>query len=67
MRGCRSQIFGQADTDGLLRHQDEFRRSINRTHMEYVLYPWMRNAVVSGKGYQLGAARGWQAAEPVSR
>nr|WP_245289730.1 MULTISPECIES: hypothetical protein [unclassified Agrobacterium] len=66
MHACRSQIFGQADADGLLRHQDEFRRSINRTHMEHVLYPWMRNAVVSGKGYQLGAASGWQTAEPVS-
>ena len=65
--GCRrSHIFGEAGADGILCQQHEFRRNIRRTYMEHVLYPWMGNTVVSGKGYQIRAAACWQAAEPGS-
>ncbi|MOA07256.1 hypothetical protein D3C78_1269430 [compost metagenome] len=65
---CRSQMLGQTDPDGLFRRQNKLRTGISvaiiSPHMEHILQPWMRNAVVSGKGYQLGGAVGWQAVEP---
>lgn len=61
-------MLGQTDPDGLFRRQNKLRTGISvaiiSPHMEYILQPWMRNAVVSGKGYQLGGAVGWQAVEP---